>query len=108
MEAQRAQKALIEATNDYKELNAMTKHEWKNNTFSRAKSTRRETLINYKYCGYSHVPVRCPGYDKRCSQCDKMNCFSQYVEARPNRPPDMTIDKELFIKHHKTMKRQRL
>ena len=34
------------ATKDNTEFNAMKKHEQRNNTFDRGKSTRRETLIN--------------------------------------------------------------
>ena len=58
-----------------KDFDAMQWHKQKRKTPFRAKSTRRETLINYKYCGHSHRQRQFPTYGERHSRCAKGNHF---------------------------------
>ena len=82
VEAQRAQKRLMGATKYNKAFDAMTRHKKRNNTFDRANSTWRETLISCKYWGNSHMPRRCPAYGNIWLQCDKVSHFEKVCRTR--------------------------
>ena len=53
------------------------------------------------------MPRRCPAYGKRFSGCDKANHSEKDAEARADRSPDMMIDKEVFTKQVKTLKKKK-
>ena len=75
VEAQTAQKALIETTKEIEEFNAMRRHELNNSDIDKGKVGQRATCNNCKFCGKAHVPCRCPAYCKSCLRCGQMNHF---------------------------------
>ena len=60
----------------------MKRCEQKKNTFNTKKSTSRETLISYKYCGSSYTAGSCPAYGKRCLCHDKSDHFEKVCHSR--------------------------
>ena len=58
VQVQRAQKVIVEKIKDNIDFNNVKRSEQKNNTFDRPKLIRRDTTINCKYRGNSHVSRR--------------------------------------------------
>ena len=87
----------MDSTKDIRAFNAMKTYEEKNNTSDITKSSQKEIHIKCKYCVNIHEQQRCP-------RCGKVNHSEKNEETRADRPPEMTKDKQLFMKHIKIMK----
>lgn len=49
---------------------------------------RKENQCNY--CGYSHVPKRCPAYNKTCAKCQKKNHFANMCKWTSDKAKEKT------------------
>ncbi|KAL5008722.1 hypothetical protein ScPMuIL_014303 [Solemya velum] len=45
--------------------------------------TRPKERIDCKYCGYTHLPRRCPAYGKKCGSCHRKNHFAKMCPSLP-------------------------